>query len=85
MVLVPFIVLSSVLTVALAYTWPSPQYDALEKFLYEGTDVNGEFVAFITAGCVHRTAPVSGRQQSTVAAEWLRTVYFLSCLKPYHK
>ncbi|KDR69064.1 hypothetical protein GALMADRAFT_230872 [Galerina marginata CBS 339.88] len=68
MVLSSFVVVLSILTTISAYTWPSPQYDALEKFLYEGIDNNGRGIASLTSGCAKRV-------QSTFAAEWLRVAY----------
>ncbi|KAF8963750.1 heme peroxidase [Flammula alnicola] len=54
------------------YQWPSPQYDALEGFLYEGGDrVSGDVkISEIAANCRNRTSP-----DSNVAAEWLRFAY----------
>jgi hypothetical protein len=53
---------------ALAYTWPSPQYDALEKLLYEGTRLDGQSLADLTSGCKSRQGG------GNVAAQWLRFV-----------
>ncbi|KDR67433.1 hypothetical protein GALMADRAFT_79879 [Galerina marginata CBS 339.88] len=73
MVLSSFVVVSSFIITISAYTWPSPQYDALEKLLYEGSDISGVPIASITRGCATRGQPAE--QKSTVAAEWLRLAY----------
>ncbi|KDR70797.1 hypothetical protein GALMADRAFT_102888 [Galerina marginata CBS 339.88] len=74
MMLGSLVVASCILTSTSAYTWPSPQYDALEKFLYEGVDINGAPVGTITRGCTKR-GNIGPQNQSTVAAEWLRLAY----------
>jgi hypothetical protein len=51
------------------YEWPSPQYDALETFLYEGRDLGTNTIASIAENCKLRVLP-----NSVVAAEWLRFV-----------
>jgi hypothetical protein len=53
------------------YEWPSPQYDALERFLYEGRDLATSDISSIIGNCKVRGSP-----DSMVAAEWLR---FVSC------
>jgi hypothetical protein len=51
------------------YEWPSPQYDALETFLYEGRDLATNDISSIVGNCKFRVGP-----DSMVAAEWLRFV-----------
>jgi hypothetical protein len=51
------------------YEWPSPQYDALETFLYEGRDLATSDISSIVGNCKVRGSP-----DSMVAAEWLRFV-----------
>jgi len=51
------------------YEWPSPQYDALETFLYEGRDLATNDISSIVGNC-----KVRGTPNSLVAAEWLRFV-----------
>ncbi|KAF9050033.1 heme peroxidase [Panaeolus papilionaceus] len=61
------------LSTSLAYSWPSPQYDALEEVLYEGIGgSSGGFFVNVVEKCKHRT---ENPQKSTVAAEWLRFAY----------
>ena len=52
-----------------AYQWPDPQYEALERLLYEGTDINDNPTSILTNSCGTRVA-----NGSPVAAEWLRLV-----------
>ena len=52
------------------YQWPSPQIDALERLLYEGTEFSGFPIATLASGCVARAAD----SPSPIAAEWLRLV-----------
>ncbi|KIM38450.1 hypothetical protein M413DRAFT_241815 [Hebeloma cylindrosporum] len=54
----------------LGYEWPSPQYDALETFLYEGRDLATSDISSIVGNCKLRSSP-----DSMVAAEWLRFAY----------
>ncbi|KAF8183671.1 heme peroxidase, partial [Pholiota molesta] len=54
---------------ASGYTWPSPQYDALEKLLYEGTRLDGQSLADLTSGCKSRQGG------GNVAAQWLRFAF----------
>ncbi|KAF9470970.1 heme peroxidase [Pholiota conissans] len=57
---------------AYGYHWPSPQYDALESFLWEGGDNRvGEVVSNLVDGCRNRAAAPG----SSIAAEWLRFAY----------
>ena len=51
------------------YEWPSPQYDALETFLYEGRDLATNTITAISENC-----KVRGLPDSVVAAEWVRFV-----------
>jgi hypothetical protein len=51
------------------YSWPSPQYDALETFLYEGRDLSAKSISAIGENC-----KVRGLPDSVVAAEWVRFV-----------
>jgi len=68
------VALHSGLSVA-GYEWPSPQYDALETFLYEGRDLGTKPIAEIAENCKLRVLP-----NSVVAAEWVRFVsLFVSC------
>lgn len=60
---------------SLGYHWPSPQYDALEAFLYEGERADGSNMASIVHPCKTRSAT-----QASVAAEWLRFVSSLCLL-----
>jgi hypothetical protein len=46
------------------YEWPSPQYDALETFLYEGRDLATSDIFSIVWNCKVRGSP-----DSTVAAK----------------
>lgn len=64
------ILLSPALITSFAYQWPSPQYDALEQFVVEGTDHIGLDIGGVTRHCTHRNPPTA----STVAAEWVRLV-----------
>ena len=52
------------------YQWPSPQYDALEGFLYEGRRYDGSNMASLQHPC--KTRSDTG---ASVGAEWLRLVY----------
>lgn len=52
-----------------AYQWPDPQYEALERLLYEGTDINNLPTSILTNSCGRRVT-----NGSPVAAEWLRLV-----------
>jgi len=62
-----------------AYTWPSPQYDALESQLFEGRAPDFLNVAKATAACQRRDKTSTS---SPVAAEWIRLVslrrYFIT-------
>lgn len=60
--------LQSLLTSA-AYTWPSPQYDALERLLFEGRRSDGSSLASIVHPCRKRTGTFA-----SIGAEWLRFV-----------
>ncbi|KAF8643780.1 hypothetical protein AX16_008799 [Volvariella volvacea WC 439] len=55
---------------ATGYRWPSPQYDALETFLYEGIRADGSSMASLVHPC--KTRPST---RASVAAEWLRFTY----------
>ncbi|KAF9480740.1 heme peroxidase [Pholiota conissans] len=65
------IVASAFLSTVAAYTWPSPQYDALEEFLYEGIDKTGVPIATLASGCLSRLF----NGGPTINAEWLRLAY----------
>ncbi|TFK42386.1 heme peroxidase [Crucibulum laeve] len=54
----------------LGYQWPSPQYDALEGFLYEGRRFDGSNMASIQHPCKKRSGT-----QASIGAEWLRLAY----------
>ena len=62
---------NSVSSVA-AYTWPSPQYDAVEMLLYEGRRSDTSSLSSLVAPCRKRAGT-----GSSVPAEWLR---FVRCL-----
>ena len=51
------------------YRWPSPQYDALEGLIFEGTRSDGSSLASIVHPCRKRI--VTG---ASIGAEWLRLV-----------
>ncbi|KAJ3576656.1 hypothetical protein NP233_g302 [Leucocoprinus birnbaumii] len=53
-----------------AYQYPSPQYEALETFLYEGQRGDGSNLASLVHPCRKRTGTMS-----SVAAEWLRFAF----------
>ncbi|KIK08790.1 hypothetical protein K443DRAFT_672308 [Laccaria amethystina LaAM-08-1] len=53
-----------------AYTWPSPQYDALEGLLYEGRKSDGSSLSSIVHPCRKRTGTLA-----SIAAEWLRFAF----------
>ncbi|KAL9715391.1 hypothetical protein Ac2012v2_002054 [Leucoagaricus gongylophorus] len=55
---------------SLAYQWPSPQYDALETFLYQGQRSDGSNLASLVHPCRKRTGTMA-----SVAAEWLRFAF----------
>ena len=63
------LLLSSLSQLGLAYTWPSPQYDALEGLLYEGRRPDGSSLAFLVHPCRKRVVTLA-----SVGAEWLRFV-----------
>ncbi|KXN92249.1 Putative L-ascorbate peroxidase 6 [Leucoagaricus sp. SymC.cos] len=52
------------------YTWPSPQYDALETFLYEGRRSDGSNMASLQHPCKRRSDT-----GVSIGAEWLRLAY----------
>ncbi|KXN91499.1 Putative L-ascorbate peroxidase 6 [Leucoagaricus sp. SymC.cos] len=52
------------------YKWPSPQYDALETFLYEGQRGDGSNLASLVHPCRKRTGTMA-----SIAAEWLRFAF----------
>ncbi|CAA7271852.1 unnamed protein product [Cyclocybe aegerita] len=53
-----------------AYTWPSPQYDALEALLYEGRRSDGSSLSSLVHPCRKRTGTLA-----SVPAEWLRFAF----------
>ncbi|KAF8171262.1 heme peroxidase [Pholiota molesta] len=56
---------------ARGYQWPSPQYEALESFLWEGGDSRvGNEISILVADCRTRGDPLS-----SVGAQWLRFAY----------
>lgn len=67
--IVPVVLLLSTPVLA-DYQWPSPQIDALERLLYEGTEFSGFPIATLATNCVERAAD----SPSPIAAEWLRLV-----------
>jgi hypothetical protein len=55
---------------ARGYQWPSPQYEALESFLWEGGDSRvGNEISILVTDCRTRGDPLS-----SVGAQWLRFV-----------
>ncbi|KAF8189020.1 heme peroxidase [Pholiota molesta] len=61
---------SALFATAAAYQWPDPQYEVLERLLYEGTDINDNPITILTNSCGKRAGDLS-----PVAAEWLRLSY----------
>ncbi|KAF9448021.1 L-ascorbate oxidase [Macrolepiota fuliginosa MF-IS2] len=55
---------------ASAYSWPSPQYEALETFLYEGQRGDDSNLASLVHPCRKRTGT-----GASIAAEWLRFAF----------
>ncbi|KAF9014093.1 L-ascorbate oxidase [Cyathus striatus] len=53
-----------------AYRWPSPQYDTLEGYLYEGRRSDGSSLASLVHPCRKRTGTLS-----SIPAEWLRFAF----------
>ncbi|PPR01093.1 hypothetical protein CVT26_015999 [Gymnopilus dilepis] len=53
-----------------AYTWPSPQYDALEGLLFEGRRSDGSSLSSIVHPCRKRTGTLA-----SIAAEWFRFAF----------
>ncbi|KAF8660614.1 hypothetical protein AX16_001593 [Volvariella volvacea WC 439] len=64
------LLLLSLSTNALAYKWPSPQYDTLETLLYEGRRGDGSSLASLVHPCRRRIGT-----RASIAAEWLRTAF----------
>ncbi|KAF8809049.1 L-ascorbate oxidase [Phlegmacium glaucopus] len=64
------LLLQSLLISAATYRWPSPQYDALERLLYEGRRSDGSSLASIVHPCRKRTGTLA-----SIAAEWLRFAF----------
>ncbi|TFK42304.1 L-ascorbate oxidase [Crucibulum laeve] len=52
------------------YRWPSPQYDALEGYLYEGRRADGTSLAALVHPCRKRTGTLA-----SIPAEWLRIAF----------
>ncbi|KAF7305702.1 Peroxidase [Mycena chlorophos] len=66
-------ILLAVAAAANAYTWPSPQLDALESFRYDQLGFNGHFVYNFIDPC---TAASEGTPTGrSTAADWIRTAY----------
>lgn len=63
-------------TYAQDYHWPSPQYDTLEDFLYEGQRADGSSLTTIVHPCKKRTGT-----NASIAAEWIRLVRPISVLQ----
>ncbi|PFH51753.1 hypothetical protein AMATHDRAFT_58608 [Amanita thiersii Skay4041] len=61
---------SSITPHALSYKWPSPQYEALEGYLYEGRRSDGSNLAAIVHPCRKRQGTLS-----SIPAEWLRFAF----------
>ncbi|TFK30208.1 heme peroxidase [Coprinopsis marcescibilis] len=55
---------------AAGYKWPSPLYDSLEGFLFEGRRRDGSNMATLQHPCKVRTGT-----QASIGAEWLRLAY----------
>ncbi|EKM82462.1 hypothetical protein AGABI1DRAFT_111078 [Agaricus bisporus var. burnettii JB137-S8] len=53
-----------------AYHWPSPQYDALETFMYEGQRGDGSNLASLVHPCRKRSGT-----NASVPAQWLRLAF----------
>ncbi|KAF8912080.1 L-ascorbate oxidase [Gymnopilus junonius] len=53
-----------------AYTWPSPQYDALEGLLFEGRRSDGSSLSSIVHPCRKRTGTLA-----SIPAEWFRFAF----------
>jgi hypothetical protein len=64
---------SALFATTAAYQWPDPQYEVLERLLYEGTDINDNPITILTNSCGKRAGDLS-----PVAAEWLRLVSVMS-------
>ncbi|TFK76256.1 heme peroxidase [Pluteus cervinus] len=64
-----YLVLGALAT-AQAYRWPSPQYDAVEALLYEGSRADRSSMASLVHPCKLRP-----RTKASIAAEWLRFAY----------
>lgn len=62
--------LSFFTTFSSAYTWPSPQYDALEALLFEGRRSDGSSISSIVHPCRKRTGTLA-----SIPAEWLRFAF----------
>ena len=69
--MIPALLLLSSLsfTSAATYTWPSPQYDAIERLIFQGMRSDGSSLAAIVSPCRKRTGTLA-----SIAAEWLRFV-----------
>lgn len=57
-------------SVSAGYSWPSPQYEALETFLYEGRRYDGSNLASLQHPCKNRSDT-----GASIGAEWLRLAY----------
>lgn len=63
------LLLGSLFHFSSAYRWPSPQYDNLEMFLYEGQRGDDSNLASLVHPCRKRTGTMA-----SIPAEWLRFV-----------
>ncbi|KAF8189011.1 hypothetical protein BJ912DRAFT_1143207 [Pholiota molesta] len=61
---------STLVEITAAYQWPDPQYEVLERLLYEGTDIDDNPFTILTNSCGKRAEDLS-----PVVAEWLRLSY----------
>ncbi|KAG2019903.1 cytochrome c peroxidase [Coprinopsis cinerea AmutBmut pab1-1] len=64
------VLLSTFSTLSSAYTWPSPQYDALEALIYEGRTTAGSSLTALVHPCKKRVGTLA-----SVPAEWLRFAF----------
>ncbi|PPQ63742.1 hypothetical protein CVT24_004251 [Panaeolus cyanescens] len=57
---------------SVGYEWPDPKFDAMERFVYEGSRADGDDLQSLLGDCFHRGG---NRNKTTVAAQWLRFAY----------
>jgi len=68
--LVLYLSVATKFTTGEPYHWPSPQYDALERLIYEGNRGDGSNLASIVHPC--RKRPTTN---ASIGAEWLRIAF----------